>query len=85
MLYLERYLLSYTLCPVLLDLVATVVHVIENQYIHYHSCYKTFFFFLVGRAFGQKFSHLAKLVLSHFFPPFLQDTAESDTAALTNG
>ena len=84
MLYLERYLLSYTLCPVLLDLVATVVHVIENQYI-ITVVTKHFFFFLVGRAFAQKFSHLAKLVLSHFFPPFLQDTAESDTAALTNG
>lgn len=46
--------------------------------------FKTFYIFLVGRAFAQKFSHLAKLVLSHFFPPFLQDTAESDTAALKN-
>jgi len=70
---------------VLLDLVATVVHVIENQYTLSQLLQNIFFFFLVGRAFAQKFSHLAKLVLSHFFPPFLQDTAESDTAALTNG
>ena len=55
--------------------------VIENQYM---VIFKTFYIFLVGRAFAQKFSHLAKLVLSHFFPPFLQDTAESDTAALKN-